>query len=67
MERQTAGESLDDVESEKDPAFKLYWKFSDKVLTDPKRQEEQKPSCRIRAWALTQPAQMGFAALAESV
>lgn len=33
MERQTAGEPLDDAESEKDPAFKPYWKLPDKVLT----------------------------------
>lgn len=32
MERQTAGEPLVDAESEKDPAFKPYWKLPDKVL-----------------------------------
>lgn len=46
MERQTAEEPLGGVESEKDPTFKPSWKFSDKVLTGTKRQEQHKPSCR---------------------
>lgn len=37
MERQTAGEPLDGAQSEKDPALKPSWKFSDKVLTDTKK------------------------------
>lgn len=31
VERQTAGEPLDGAQSEKDPAFKPSWKFSDKL------------------------------------
>lgn len=43
MERKTAGEPLDGVESEKDPAFKPSWKFSDQVVMDTKRNSTNPP------------------------